>query len=76
MKAKELREFSEKELEAKIRELRKDLFNMRFKARVGQLEKPSQIRLARKDIARALTVAHAKKTHAMKEGAHASPAKK
>jgi len=75
MKAKELREFSDKELDAKVRELRKDLFTMRFKARVGQLEKPSQIRAARKDIARALTVAHAKKNQAMKEGAHASRAK-
>jgi large subunit ribosomal protein L29 len=75
MKAKELREFSDTELESKIRELRKDLFNMRFKARVGQLEKPSQIRAARKDIARALTVAHGKKSQAMKEGAHASRAK-
>lgn len=61
MKAKELREFSDKELEAKLRELRADLFNQRFHSKTGQMEKPSRIRLVKKNIARALTIENEKK---------------
>ncbi|HRZ86381.1 MAG TPA: 50S ribosomal protein L29 [bacterium] len=76
MKAKELQEYSEKEREAKLRELRAGLFNLRVQAKTGRLEKPGQIRLMKKDIARLLTVENQKKkAGAVKEGAHDKRAK-
>ncbi|MCM1053264.1 MAG: 50S ribosomal protein L29 [Ruminococcus sp.] len=56
MKIKDLRELSDKELEGKIREAKKELFNLRMKQSVGTLEKPSKIRELRKDVARMMTI--------------------
>ncbi len=56
MKAKELKELSTKELEAKVTELKEELFNLRFQLATGQLENPMRIREVRKGIARAKTV--------------------
>ena len=56
LKIKELRELSNKELEGKIRESKKELFNLRMKQSTGTLEKPSKIRELRKDVARMKTI--------------------
>ena len=56
LKIKELRELSNKELETKIREAKKELFNLRMKQSTGTLEKPSKIRELRKDVARMKTI--------------------
>ncbi len=56
LKIKDLRELSDKELEGKIREARKELFNLRMKQSVGTLEKPSKIKELRKDVARMKTI--------------------
>ena len=56
LKIKELRELSNKELESKIRESKKELFNLRMKQSTGTLEKPSKIRELRKDVARMKTI--------------------
>lgn len=56
MKAKELRELSNKELEEKVAELKEELFNLRFQMATGQLENPMRIREVRKGIARAKTI--------------------
>lgn len=53
MKAKEIRELTDAEAQAKLRDLRQELFNLRLQQRV---ERPSQIRQLRRDIARVLTV--------------------
>lgn len=52
----ELRNLSEAEMDEKLTALRRNLLDGRFKAAVGRLEKPSQVRKARKDIARILTM--------------------
>ena len=49
LKIKELRELSNKELEGKIRESKKELFNLRMKQSTGTLEKPSKIRELREN---------------------------
>ncbi|MDP8262916.1 MAG: 50S ribosomal protein L29 [Candidatus Ancaeobacter aquaticus] len=67
MKAKELRELSEKEIDVKVRELRSSLLQKRLQSKTGQMEQPSQIRLLRHDIARILTVANEKKSGKNKE---------
>ncbi len=52
MKTKELRDRSRAELEQKLFSLKEELFNLRFQAKAGRLEKPSQIRNIKRDIAR------------------------
>ena len=54
--AAELRELSRAELDAKVRELKEELFGLRFAAATGQLESHGRLREARKDIARIYTV--------------------
>ena len=56
LKIKEIRELSNKELEGKIRESKKELFNLRLKQSTGTLEKPSKIKELRKEVARMKTI--------------------
>ena len=56
MKASELRKFSQAELDAKLLELKKELFNLRFQQAINQLDNPMRISAVRKDIARVMTV--------------------
>ena len=53
---KELRALSNEELEAKIKESKKELFDLRLKQSTGSLEKPSKIRELRKNVARMQTI--------------------
>ena len=54
--AAELRGLSREELNAKVTELKQELFGLRFAAATGQLESHGRLREARKDIARIYTV--------------------
>lgn len=56
MKAKEIRQMSEKELNAKLMDLKAELFNLRFQLATGQLDNPLRINTVRKDIARIKTI--------------------
>lgn len=56
MKAKEIRQMSEKELNAKLMDLKSELFNLRFQLATGQLDNPLRINTVRKDIARIKTI--------------------
>ena len=56
MKIKELRELSNDELIARRRELRKDAFNLRLQQQTGALEKPSVLRINRREVARIETI--------------------
>ena len=60
MQAKELRTMSAAELETKLQELKKELFNLRFQHAVNQLENPHQIAEVKHDIARVMTVLNEK----------------
>lgn len=53
---KELRALSNEELEAKIKESKKELFELRLKQSTGTLEKPSRIHELRKNVARMNTI--------------------
>jgi large subunit ribosomal protein L29 len=53
---KELRALSNEELETKIKEAKKELFDLRLKQSTGSLEKPSKIRELRKNVARMQTI--------------------
>ena len=56
MKASELREMSNEELNDKLKQLKQELFNLRFANATGQLSNPMQISVCKKDIARVKTV--------------------
>jgi large subunit ribosomal protein L29 len=56
MKGSEIRELSDKELQEKIRELKDELFNLRFQMATGQLENTMRLKEVRKSIARVKTV--------------------
>jgi large subunit ribosomal protein L29 len=54
--AAELRGQSRTELDARVRELKEELFTLRFQSATGQLESHGRLRAVRKDIARIYTV--------------------
>ena len=56
MKAAEIREMTTAELEAKLLQLKKDLFFLRMQHATNQLDNPVRIALVKKDIARVKTV--------------------
>ena len=56
MKANEIRKMSAAELEAKLVELKKDLFMLRMHHATNQLDNPLQIAAVKKDIARIKTI--------------------
>ncbi|HHW73963.1 MAG TPA: 50S ribosomal protein L29 [Firmicutes bacterium] len=56
MKVKEFRELNDGELEEKLKELKEELFNLRFQAATGQLENVRRIKEVRRGIARVKTV--------------------
>lgn len=56
IKAYELDEMNDVDLESKLREAKEELFNLRFQAATGQLESHGRLRSVKKDIARIYTV--------------------
>jgi len=56
MKASEVRQLKPQELEARLGELKKNLFTLRMQHATKQLENPIQIRAIKRDIARVKTV--------------------
>ena len=56
MKATELREMTEVELNKQLQDLKAELFNLRFQHAINQLDNPIRIEAVKKDIARVMTV--------------------
>ena len=56
MKASELRKLSPSELDAKLLELKDELFKLRFQQAINQLDNPMRINAVKKDVARVKTV--------------------
>ena len=56
MKTKELHELTVDELNAKLKELTEELFNLRFRHAIGQLENPASLKNVKKDIAKVKTI--------------------
>lgn len=55
-KASEVRDMTEDQLKDKLIQLKKEQFNLRFQRATGQLEKTTQVRSVRRDIARIKTI--------------------
>ena len=56
MKAKDLRDMTDEELETALHDRRQELFNLRFQSATGALENSARVQLAKREIARILTV--------------------
>lgn len=56
MKIQDIRDLSTQELEDKIKDLKEELFNLRFQNATNQLDNPGRIASVKKDIARVKTV--------------------
>ena len=61
MEIKEIRELSVDELNAKLKELKTELFNLRFQLAINQLENTNRIPEVKRDIARVMTILSEKK---------------
>ena len=56
MRARELRELTDEELDHRLAETRQELFNLRFQGATGALENTARLKLAKREIARILTI--------------------
>ena len=56
MKATELKEMTSEQLETKLADLKRELFNLRFQHAINQLDNPHKITDVKRDIARVMTV--------------------
>lgn len=61
MKASEIKNMTVQELDEKLKELKGELFNLRFQHAINQLDNPHKIADVKKDIARVMTVIREKK---------------
>jgi large subunit ribosomal protein L29 len=60
MKAKDFKELTKEELMKKRKDLKEELFNLRFQHSTGQLENSARLNTLKKDVARIETVLSAK----------------
>jgi large subunit ribosomal protein L29 len=58
LRAKDMRDLSDDELEHRLADTRQELFNLRFQAATGAVENTTRLKLAKREIARILTVQH------------------
>jgi len=56
VRAEKFRDLTDDELEARVKEMKAELFNLRFQLATGQLDNPKRIKEVKKDIARVQTV--------------------
>ena len=56
MKVKEIREMTSEQLDEKLKELKNELFRLRFQNAINQLDNPHKIADVKRDIARVMTV--------------------
>ena len=68
MKASEMKKLSTAELETKLKDLKAELFNLRFQLAINQLDNPMRLKAVRKEIAIIKTVVREKE---LKNGAEA-----
>ena len=58
MRAKDMGDLTDDELRDRLADTRQELFNLRFQAAAGALENTARLKLAKREIARILTVQH------------------
>ena len=68
MRASELRNLTNEELNQRMKDLRTELFNLRFQTITGQLANPRRIRMVKRDIARIKTILKERELGLQKQG--------
>ena len=68
MKASQIRELNADEIRARIAELERERFNLRFRGATQTLDDPLRLRVIRRDIARLKTIAHEQATRSTQTG--------
>jgi large subunit ribosomal protein L29 len=58
LRAKDMHDLTDDELQDRLADTRQELFNLRFQAAAGALENTARLKLAKREIARILTVQH------------------
>jgi large subunit ribosomal protein L29 len=67
LRARELRDMTDEELEHRLAETRQELFNLRFQGATGALENTARLKLAKREIARILTVRNERESQLTRE---------
>ncbi|MEJ8751779.1 MULTISPECIES: 50S ribosomal protein L29 [Bacillota] len=67
MKTKEIRQMSDAQLQSSLKDLKAELFNLRFQLATGQLDNPMRIGGVKKDIARIKTIVRERELNIGKE---------
>ena len=67
MKVAEIRNLSDQDLDKQLYDLQSELFNLRFRLAIGQLENPSAIGSVKRDIARVKTIQTERKLNLNRE---------
>ena len=67
MKIKDIRQMNDSDLQGKLKDLKVELFNLRFQLATGQLENPMRIGGIKKDIARVKTIIRERELNAGKK---------
>jgi len=66
LRARDLRDLTNDELDHRLADTRQELFNLRFQAATGALENSTRLRLAKREIARILTTQHERNSNKQK----------
>ena len=66
LRARDLRDLSDDELDNRLVDTRQELFNLRFQAATGALENTTRLKLAKREIARILTTQHQRNSNKQK----------
>jgi large subunit ribosomal protein L29 len=66
LRARDLHDLTDDDLEQRLADTRQELFNLRFQAATGALENTTRLKLAKREIARILTVRHARNSQKQK----------
>ena len=64
MRARELRELTDDELDRKLADTRQELFNLRFQSATGALENAARLTHTKREIARILTIRNERQSEA------------
>jgi large subunit ribosomal protein L29 len=67
LRARELRELTDEELDNRLADTRQELFNLRFQSATGALENSARLKLAKREIARILTVRNERQGRLLRE---------
>jgi large subunit ribosomal protein L29 len=62
LKARQLRDLTDEDLVKKLAETRQELFNLRFQSATGALENTARMRMAKREIARILSIRNERET--------------